>query len=146
MPTFIDTTDVGDSRRPCTLQLQGAAPRGQISEIWRKNEGQGALVFERGKRQRSTFLQSQRAKDPNKIPSGVGPLGDSHEEPDALADALGRTVGGVVDSKVAEKTRSKVTSAFDHFSNKLCPKCFYAAALLSRETTFGFVYAQKQVL
>ena len=49
------------------LQTQGAAQSGHISEIWRKQEGQGALV--------GYDLGVQKIE--NKIPSEVGPLGQS---------------------------------------------------------------------
>ena len=39
------------------LQIQGAAPNGQKQEIWRKQESQGADVFERRKTQRNRFLR-----------------------------------------------------------------------------------------
>ena len=62
------------------LHLQGAAPSGQMYEIWRTYEGQGAVVVERSKRQRDRCLRSgQCAEDENKIPSKVGPLGNPPE-------------------------------------------------------------------
>ena len=53
--------------RPC-ISVQGAVRSGHISEIWRKQEGQGALVLERSMTHRDRFLRSgQCAEDSNKI-------------------------------------------------------------------------------
>ena len=62
------------------LQIQGAAQSGHMSEIWRKQEGQGALVgYDQG---------VQKIK--NKNPSEVGPLSNPLEEPNGC---LGRRIG-----------------------------------------------------
>ena len=68
------------------LQIQGVAPCGQMLKIWRKQEGQGTLVFGRRKGQRNVCLRcGQCAVDPNKIPSKVGSLGNPLEEPDVCS-------------------------------------------------------------
>ena len=45
-----------------------------------------------------------------------------------------------------EKYLLSLFLASDHFTNKLCPKCFYAAALFffAQETTFGFVHTHEK--
>ena len=45
------------------LQICTAAQSAQMREIWRKQEGQGAVVFERSKRQRNTCLRLGQSKE-----------------------------------------------------------------------------------
>ena len=65
------------------LHFQGAAPSGQVDDIWREQERQGALVLERSKKTNRFRRSGQCAEDSNKTPRKVGPLGNPSEEPDS---------------------------------------------------------------
>ena len=132
---FIDTTNVGDKKRwepplvdgdwhaICQAIFQGVEgsqwetvfykyvelhKAAKFKKILRKQEGQGALVFARRKRQRNKCLRSgQCAEDSNKIPSEVGPLGNPPEEPDSCP--------GKRTANVQSKKSGKASSATSEF-------------------------------